>query len=229
MHLPSRTGGALIFESFGKGTSRYCPSVVGAGRGYRAARRGRAHLRILSRYARCSTDRQDFTAQRRVLGELGVGEDRVYLDYGTTGTNRAWPGLEQALAAVRSGETVVVPKLDQLARSVPDARAISDSLAARRVRLSLSGTVYDPTDPMGKCLFKHARDVRRVEVDVLRMRTREGMAIAKANGSSSNRCPFASTTMPRSRRSRIPLTASSVVAGRGVLKWCDRSTAISGA
>jgi DNA invertase Pin-like site-specific DNA recombinase len=39
--------------------------------------------------------------------------------------------------------------LDRLARSVPDARAIGDDLAARGVKLSLGGQVYDPTDAMG--------------------------------------------------------------------------------
>jgi hypothetical protein len=74
-----------------------------------------------------------------------VSDDRVYLDHGMTGRNRKRPGLEQALAAVREGDTLVVPKLDRLARSVPDARAIGDSLAARGVRLCLGGTAYDPT------------------------------------------------------------------------------------
>jgi DNA invertase Pin-like site-specific DNA recombinase len=48
--------------------------------------------------------------------------------------------MQQALAALREGDTLVVPKLDRLARSVPDARAICDSLAARGVRLSVAGT-----------------------------------------------------------------------------------------
>jgi DNA invertase Pin-like site-specific DNA recombinase len=73
-------------------------------------------------YARCSTDEQDLTAQRQLLLGLGVASDRIYLDYGLTGTDRNRPGLNQALAAVRSGDTLVVPKLDRLARSVPDAR-----------------------------------------------------------------------------------------------------------
>jgi DNA invertase Pin-like site-specific DNA recombinase len=98
-------------------------------------------------YARCSTDAQDLTAQRDRLRELGVAEERIYLGHGLTGTNRKRPGLDQALAAVRAGDTLVVPKLDRLARSVPDARAIGDDLAGRGVKLSLGGQVYDPADP----------------------------------------------------------------------------------
>jgi hypothetical protein len=108
---------------------------------------------ILIGYARCSTEKPDLTAQRQILRELGVAEDRIYLDHGLTGRNRSRPGLTNALAALREGDTLVVPKLDRLARSVPDARAIGDSLAARDVRLSLGGRSMTPNDPMGKCFF----------------------------------------------------------------------------
>jgi DNA invertase Pin-like site-specific DNA recombinase len=104
-------------------------------------------------YARCSTDEQDLTAQRQALLALGVAPDRVYIDHGMSGTNRQRPGLDQALAAVRPGDTLVVPKLDRLARSVPDARDIGDTLAQRGVVLSLGGRIYDPDDPMGKMFF----------------------------------------------------------------------------
>ena len=56
-------------------------------------------------YARCSTNRQDLAAQRLALQELGVAEDRIYTDHGLTGMTRARPGLDQALAAVREGDT----------------------------------------------------------------------------------------------------------------------------
>lgn len=91
----------------------------------------------------------DLTAQREILLSLNVPEDRIYLDHGLTGTNRDRPGLARALAAVRAGDTLVVPKLDRLARSVPDVRDIGDSLTAGGVKLSLGGTLYDPADPMG--------------------------------------------------------------------------------
>ena len=76
---------------------------------------------VLIGYARCFTDRQDLSAQRSALVELGVEPARIYTDHGLTGRTRARPGLDQALAAVRAGDTLVVTKLDRLARSVPDA------------------------------------------------------------------------------------------------------------
>ena len=148
---------------------------------------------ILIGYARCSTDEQDLTAQRQILVGLCVAEDRIYLDHGLTGTRRARPGLDQALAAVRTGDTLVVPKLDRLARSVPDAREIGDSLAARGVRLSLGGTIYDPTDPMGKMFFNILATFAEFEVDLLRKRTREGMAVARARGKLRGKPPKLTT------------------------------------
>ena len=79
--------------------------------------------------------------------------DRIYVDHGLTGTNRDRPGLREALAACRAGDTLVVTKLDRLARSLPDARDIVDELTARQVKLNLGGSVHDPTDPVGRLLF----------------------------------------------------------------------------
>jgi DNA invertase Pin-like site-specific DNA recombinase len=140
-------------------------------------------------YARCSTDKQDLEANRQLLLDLGVPAGQLYLDRAYSGTNRARPGLDQALAAVRTGDTLVVPKLDRLARSVPDARSIGDSLAARRIRLQLGTMIYDPTDPMGELFFNILATFAEFEVDLLRMRTREGMAIAKAKGRLKGRAP----------------------------------------
>lgn len=81
-----------------------------------------------------------------------------------------------------SGDTFAVTKLDRLARSVPDARAIADELVARQVALSLGGTVHDPTDPVGRLLFNVLAMVVEFERDLISQRTREGMAIARQNG-----------------------------------------------
>jgi len=133
-------------------------------------------------YARVSTNTQDLTAQRDALAALGVEAERVYVDHGLTGTNRARPGLREALAACRTGDTLVVSKLDRLARSVPDARDIVDELTSRGVRLNLGGSVHDPTDPIGRLLFTVLSMIAEFEADLARSRTREGMAVAKAKG-----------------------------------------------
>jgi DNA invertase Pin-like site-specific DNA recombinase len=99
---------------------------------------------LLIGYARVSTDAQDLTAQREGLLALGVDPSRIYVDHGLTGTNRERPGLREALAACGEGDTLVVTKLDRLARSLPDARAIAEELTVSHVRLSLGGSVYDP-------------------------------------------------------------------------------------
>jgi DNA invertase Pin-like site-specific DNA recombinase len=104
-------------------------------------------------YARVSTDAQDLTAQRTALLGLGVAVDRVYVDHGLTGTNRDRPGLAAALAAVRTGDTFVVTKLDRLARSLPDARQIIDELTRAGVTLTLGGQRHDSADPVGRLLF----------------------------------------------------------------------------
>ncbi len=145
--------------------------------------------RTLIGYARCSTDKQDLAAQRTALIELGVAPSRIYVDHGLTGTNRSRPGLEQALAAVRRGDTLVVPKLDRLARSVPDARYIADALVERGVVLALGQSRYNPTDPMGKMFFNILATFAEFEADLIRLRTREGMAIARAKGKLQGKQP----------------------------------------
>jgi DNA invertase Pin-like site-specific DNA recombinase len=140
-------------------------------------------------YARVSTDAQDLTAQREALVARGVEPARVYVDHGRSGTNRERPGLREALAACRAGDTLVVTKLDRLARSIRDARDIADELADKGVKLDLGGSVHDPTDPIGRLLFNVLALVAEFEADIARARTREGMAIARAKGKLRGKPP----------------------------------------
>jgi DNA invertase Pin-like site-specific DNA recombinase len=78
----------------------------------------RAITGLLVGYARVSTAEQDLTAQRQALADLGVDPERMYTDHGLTGTNRDRTGLRETMAARRAGDTLVVTKLDRLARSV---------------------------------------------------------------------------------------------------------------
>lgn len=140
-------------------------------------------------YARVSTRDQDLEAQRAGLVALGVDEARIYVDHGLTGTDRDRPGLREALAACRPGDVLVVTKLDRLARSVPDARDIAGELTDRGVALAIGPSIYDPDDPIGKLLFNTLALVAEFEADLIRLRTREGMAIARAKGRLRGRRP----------------------------------------
>ncbi len=77
----------------------------------------------------------------------------IYVYHGLTGRNRDRPGLREAPAACRAGDTLVVTKLDRLARSLPDARDIVEELTTTGVMLNIGGSVHDPNDPIGRLLF----------------------------------------------------------------------------
>ncbi len=113
---------------------------------------------------------------------------RHNVDHGITGTHRERPGLREALAACRTGGTLVT-KLDRLARSLPDARDIVEELTGRGVRLQLGSSVHDPTDPVGRLLFNVLAMVAEFEADLIKARTREGMAVARAAGKLRGRKP----------------------------------------
>lgn len=152
---------------------------------------------IIIGYARVSTEEQDLTAQRDALAALGVESERIYVDHGFTGTNKNRAGLREALAACRAGDTFVVTKLDRLARSVRDAHEIAADLARREVKLSIGGSIHDPTDPMGKLLFNMLAMISEFEADLIRMRTREGMKVAKAKGRLRGKPPKLSATQEK--------------------------------
>ena len=171
-------------------------------------------MQTLVGYARCSTDRQDLSAQRKALEDLGVSPDYIYTDHGLTGTSRARPGPDHALAAVRQGDTLVLAKLDRLARSLPDARAIADQLSTKGVGLALGQTVYDPSDPLGKMFFNVLATFAEFEADLIRMRTREGMAVARAKGKLRGKQPKLSDKQTRVLRRMYDTGEYSVFKGR---------------
>lgn len=151
-------------------------------------------------YARCSTSGQDLEAQTANLERAGVPLVNIYTDWARSGANRARPGLDNALAALRGaaevakqhpGETatLVVPKLDRLGRSLADLRDIADEIDAVGGRLEFAGTIHDPHDPASKLFFSMLALFAEFERDLIAQRTREGLEIAKAAGKLKGRAP----------------------------------------
>jgi len=106
---------------------------------------------LLVGYARCSTEQQDLTVQREGLLALGVDPRRVYVDHGLTGTNRDRPGLREALAACREGDTLVVAKLDRLAGRCPTPERSPTSSPSGRSGSTSAGLSMTPTTPSAGC------------------------------------------------------------------------------
>lgn len=93
-----------------------------------------------------------------------------------------------------------MPKPVRLARSVPGARDIADRLQTRGVNLALGASVHDPTDPMGKLFFNILATFAAFEAGLIRMRTREGMATARAKGKLRGKQPKLSDRQAREPR-----------------------------
>jgi DNA invertase Pin-like site-specific DNA recombinase len=85
----------------------------------------------------------------------------------------------------------------RLARSLRDAKDIVDELTVKGVKLSIGGSVHDPTDPVGRLLFNVLAMVAEFESDLIRARTREGMQVAKAKGHLRGKQPKLSPAQQR--------------------------------
>jgi DNA invertase Pin-like site-specific DNA recombinase len=175
-------------------------------------------------YARVSTDAQDLTARRDALGALGVEPERIYVDHGFTGTHRDRPGLRRALAACRAGDELVVTKLDRLARSLPDARAIADELTGRQVKLNLGGSVHDPTDPVGRLLFNVLAMVAEVRSRCDSRAHARGHEGREGQGSPARQAAQAQPDAGEASRRALPRRRAHTVSALEELSGVTRST-----
>ena len=89
--------------------------------------------------------------------------------------------------------------------------------------LSLGGQIYDPDDPMGKLFFNILATFAEFEVDLIRMRTREGMAVARAQGKLKGRQPKLSAMQQRELK-RMHQTGEYTISDLGELFSVSRPT-----
>jgi DNA invertase Pin-like site-specific DNA recombinase len=134
-----------------------------------------------------STIEQDEERQVARLLELGV--EKVFTDTGFSGKTITRTGLEQALGAVREGDTFVVPTLDRLARNTEGALEVIRRLTDAGVVFQNGSTTYDPTDPMAKLFFTILAAVAEAEGGWISLRTREAMARPKVRAKLKGRRP----------------------------------------
>lgn len=133
-------------------------------------------------YARVSTEDQSLALQRDALAAAGCV--RVFEDT-ASGARSDRAGLAAAVAACVSGDVLTVWKLDRLGRSMLDLVELVERLNARGVGLKVltgAGAAIDTTRPEGKFTFALFAALAEFERELIRERTKAGMAAAKRRG-----------------------------------------------
>ena len=133
-------------------------------------------------YARTSTIEQvaGIEAQVRDLIAAGCEEKDIFREHASAVKQR--DGLDKALSFVREGDTLIVTKLDRLARSVPDLYRIVDILKEKGVELRIISLGMDTSTPAGKAMLAMMGAFAEFEREIMLERQREGIEKAKRDG-----------------------------------------------
>ncbi len=137
-------------------------------------------------YARVSTAEQNLALQLDALRAAGCEE--IFEDH-ASGTKADRPGLAKALGHLRSGETLVVWKLDRLGRSLAHLIDTVRQLEAKSVGFRSLTEGVDTTTPGGTLVFHLFGALAQFERDLIRERTRAGLTAAEARGRKGGRKP----------------------------------------
>jgi len=136
-------------------------------------------------YARTSTLEQEagFQAQLKRLKEAGC--EKTFKEQVSSVGERAQ--LQSALEFIREGDTLVVTKLDRLARSTGDLLRINEAVEEKGARLRILDLDLDTSTATGKLLLTMVGAIAAFERDLMLERQREGIAAAKAAGKYKGR------------------------------------------
>ena len=134
---------------------------------------------MLIGYSRCSSSTQDHALQVDALERAGV--ERIFSET-ISGTRTERPELNAALAYTRPGDVLVVHSLSRLGRNVRQLLEIVDDLNERQIGLRSLNEAIDTVTPAGKLCLNFISSIQQFEVEQLRMRTRHGLAAARARG-----------------------------------------------
>jgi DNA invertase Pin-like site-specific DNA recombinase len=143
-------------------------------------------------YARVSTQEQELHLQVDALLKTGCAEPYIYIDK-VSGAKSERPGLNECLAALKQGDTLVIWRLDRLGRSMHHLVSLIESLRRRGVGFkSLCEGAIDTTTASGELIFNIFSSLAQFERRLIQERTRAGLAAAKSRGSKGGRKRIAS-------------------------------------
>lgn len=138
-------------------------------------------------YARVSTEEQSLDLQTQALERAGC--EKIYTDHGVSGATHSRHGLDRALAALRTGDKLVVWRLDRLGRSLSHLVQLLEKLGRRKVRFHSVTENIDTTSSGGRLVFHMMAALAEFERSLISERTRAGMAAARAQGRHMGRQP----------------------------------------
>lgn len=131
-------------------------------------------------YVRVSDDDQTQDLQIDALN--GAGCEVIYADHGVSGVCTRRKGLDDVLASLIAGDTLVVWKLDRLGRSTVHLLQLLDQLRARGIDFIAITQGIDTTTAVGRMLYGQLAVFAEFEREQISERTRAGMAAAKRRG-----------------------------------------------
>ena len=141
-------------------------------------------------YARVSQEEQDLELQLTALKDAGCLEDLIFSDK-ASGSKTARPGLDQCLKELKSGDTLIVWRLDRLGRSMPHLVKLIEDLRRKGVSFkSLCDGIIDTTTASGELIFNIFSSLAQFERRLIRERTRAGLSAARSRGKSGGRHPI---------------------------------------
>lgn len=130
-------------------------------------------------YARVSTKDQNLDSQIELLALENCG--KIYKEK-ISGKNSHRPKLLEMLNTLRPGDTVIVTKLDRLARSLKDLLFLVDEIHSSQANLISITDKIDTSSPAGKFFFHVFGAIAEFERDMIRERTKIGLDSARAKG-----------------------------------------------
>jgi DNA invertase Pin-like site-specific DNA recombinase len=146
-----------------------------------------ADLATVIGYARVSTTDQDLSIQEAALRSAGCSIIRSEKISGTSTDGREELGT--VLQFLREGDTLVVTRIDRLARSIRDLQNIVHDLRQRGVTLKATEQPIDTSTAAGKCFLDMLGVFAEFETNLRRERQMEGIAKAKVEGVYKGRKP----------------------------------------
>ncbi|AYR26927.1 recombinase family protein [Herbaspirillum rubrisubalbicans] len=142
---------------------------------------------MIAGYARVSTEEQNLELQIQSLRARGC--EIIYKDWGVSGAISSRPGLDEAIANLRAGDTLIVWRLDRLGRSLTHLTQLLEYFAKKGIGFSSVTEHMDTSSAGGRLIFHVMAALAEFERSLISERTRAGMACAKSAGKVIGRRP----------------------------------------